>query len=121
MSRHLADRIANVRAKDPAVDLKAAYPPIAKVEEKQPVIEAKAPPVDQVVVEIKEEKIKFDHIEPHRISWAGVPDANTQEIWAKIPYDILLCLHTKPCKPLEYLASISIAKCNRAYSCQREV
>ncbi len=59
----------------------------------------------------KEEKIKFDYIEPHRISWAGVPDANTQEIWAKIPYDLLLCLHSKPCKPLEYLASLSGAKC----------
>lgn len=59
----------------------------------------------------KEEKIKFDFIEPHRINWIGIPDANTQEIWAGIPYDLLLCLHTKPCKPLEYLASISMAKC----------
>jgi hypothetical protein len=59
----------------------------------------------------KEETIKFDHIDPHRISWAGIPDANTKEIWAQIPYDLLLCLHTKPCKPLEYLANISMAKC----------
>jgi len=59
----------------------------------------------------KEEDIPFEHLEPSEISWAGVPNSNTVKLWAQKPYDLLLCLHPQSCQPLEYLATLSQAKC----------
>ncbi len=59
----------------------------------------------------KSEVIKFEHLEPKEISWAGVPNANAIENWADKPYDLLLCLHPTSCRPLEYLAMLSKATC----------
>lgn len=59
----------------------------------------------------KDEDIPFEHIAPKEVNWYGVPSEATKKTWAEKPYDILLCLHTKECKPLEYMAQLSAAKC----------
>lgn len=59
----------------------------------------------------KDEEIPFEHLSPKKINWYGVPDLASRKIWTDRPYDLLLCLHTKECKPLEYMAQLSAAKC----------
>ncbi len=59
----------------------------------------------------KDEEIAFDYLDPEQISWLGIPQQDARKLWADKPYDILICLHTNECKPLEYLAQVSVAKC----------
>ncbi len=59
----------------------------------------------------KEEEIPFDYIGPADVNWLDIPKPDVQKEWVNKPYDLLLCLHTKECKPLEYMALLSTAKC----------
>lgn len=59
----------------------------------------------------KDEVIKFDYLEPKEVNWAGVPVANAIDVWSGKNYDLLLCMHTHTCRPLEYLAALSKAIC----------
>lgn len=59
----------------------------------------------------KDEEIPFEHLPPKEVNWYGVPSASFSKQWTDRPYDLLLCLHTKECKPLEYMAQLSAAKC----------
>ncbi len=59
----------------------------------------------------KNEDVPFEYIRPREIGWTGVPVEDVVEEWCEKPFDLLLCLHPKECRPLEYMALQSKAKC----------